>query len=163
MLFNCLKNIKISWQHLCTSAFNLWGKTAHITATNSVFGNAGQSSFAGTIGGKYNFKHCTFANYWNKGFRTTPAVLLNDYALLVDGNNFIKPLTEATFENCIIEGNQFVEFYIEQEGSDAVNFYLNHTAIQFESSNTSIINNPFFDLDIKFTSWSQNKARSKTP
>ena len=130
-----------------SSAFNLWGKTAHITATNSVFGNAGQSSFAGTIGGKYNFKHCTFANYWNKGFRTNPAVLLNDYAPLGDGNNFIKPLTEATFENCIIEGNQFVEFYIEQEGSDAVNFYLNHTAIQFESSNTSIINNSFFDWE----------------
>ena len=101
----------------------------------------------GTIGGKYHFKHCTFANYWNKGFRTTPAVLLNDYAQLADGSNFVKPLTEATFENCIIEGNQFVEFYVEQEGSDAVNFYLDHTAVQFESSNTAIVNNPFFDWD----------------
>ena len=128
-----------------SSAFNLWGKTAHISAENSVFGNAGQSSFAGTIGGKYRFKHCTFANYWNKGFRTTPAVLLNDYAQLADGSNFIKPLTEATFANCIIEGNQFVEFYVEQEGNDAVNFYLNHTAIQFESSSAKIVNNPFFD------------------
>ena len=130
-----------------SAAFNLWGKTAHISAVNSVFGNAGQSSFAGTIGGKYDFKHCTFANYWNKGFRSTPAVLLNDYTQLADGSNFIKPLTEATFENCIIEGNQFVEFYVEQEGSDAINFYLNHTAIQFEKSNTTIVNNPFFDWE----------------
>ena len=30
-----------------SSAFNLWGKTAHVSAVNSVFGNAGQSSFAG--------------------------------------------------------------------------------------------------------------------
>ena len=130
-----------------SAAFNLWGKTAHISAVNSVFGNAGQSSFAGTIGGKYDFKHCTFANYWNKGFRSTPAVLLNDYTQLADGSKFIKPLTEATFENCIIEGNQFVEFYVEQEGSDAINFYLNHTAIQFETSNTTIVNNPFFDWE----------------
>ena len=130
-----------------SSAFNLWGKTANIYAENSVFGNAGQSSFAGTIGGKYNFKHCTFANYWTKGFRTTPAVLLNDYAQLADGSNFIEPLTEATFENCIIEGNQLVEFFVEQEGSDAVNFYIDHTALQFESSNTEIVNNPFFDWD----------------
>ena len=130
-----------------SAAFNLWGKTAHISAVNSVFGNAGQSSFAGTIGGKYDFKHCTFANYWNKGFRSTPAVLLNDYTQLADGSNFIKPLTEAIFENCIIEGNQFVEFYVEQEGSDAINFYLNHTAIQFETSNTTIVNNPFFDWE----------------
>lgn len=130
-----------------SSAFNLWGKTAHISAVNTVFGNAGQSSFAGTIGGEYHFKHCTFANYWNKGFRTTPAVLLNDYAQLADGSNFIKPLKEATFENCIIEGNQLVEFYVEQEGSEAVNFYLDHTAIQFESSNKTVVNNPFFDWD----------------
>jgi hypothetical protein len=130
-----------------SAAFNLWGKTAHISAVNSVFGNAGQSSFAGTIGGKYDFKHCTFANYWNKGFRSTPAVLLNDYTQLADGSNFTQPLTEATFENCIIEGNQFVEFYVEQEGSDAINFYLNHTAIQFETSNTTIVNNPFFDWE----------------
>lgn len=130
-----------------SSAFNLWGKTANIYVENSVFGNAGQSSFAGTIGGKYNFKHCTFANYWTKGFRTTPAVLLNDYAQLADGSNFIEPLTEATFENCIIEGNQLVEFFVEQEGSDVVNFYIDHTALQFESSNTAIVNNPFFDWD----------------
>ena len=130
-----------------SAAFNLWGKTAHISAVNSVFGNAGQSSFAGTIGGKYDFRHCTFANYWNNGFRSTPAVLLNDYTQLADGSKFIKPLTEATFENCIIEGNQFVEFYVEQEGSDAINFYLNHTAIQFETSNTTIVNNPFFDWE----------------
>ena len=130
-----------------SSAFNLWGKTANIYAENSVFGNAGQSSFAGTIGGKYNFKHCTFANYWTKGFRTTPAVLLNDYAQLADGSKFIEPLTEATFENCIIEGNQLVEFFVEQEGSDAVNFYIDHTALQFESSNTAIVNNPFYDWD----------------
>ena len=144
-----------------SSAFNLWGKTAHISAVNSVFGNAGQSSFAGTIGGKYSFKHCTFANYWNKGFRTTPAVLLNDYAQLADGSNFIKPLTEATFENCIIEGSQFVEFYVEQEGSDAMHFYLNHTAIQFESSNTEIVNNPFFDWEN--SSYYNQIIRNRTP
>ena len=144
-----------------SSAFNLWGKTAHISAVNSVFGNAGQSSFAGTLGGKYSFKHCTFANYWNKGFRTTPAVLLNDYAQLADGSNFIKPLTEATFENCIIEGSQFVEFYVEQEGSDAMHFYLNHTAIQFESSNTEIVNNPFFDWEN--SSYYNQIIRNRTP
>ncbi len=73
--------------------------------------------------------------------------MLNDYAQLADGSNFVEPLTEATFENCIIEGNQLVEFFVEQEGSDAVNFYIDHTALQFESSNTAIVNNPFFDWD----------------
>ena len=128
-----------------SAAINLWGKTAHILAENSVFGTAGQSSFIGNIGGNYQFTHCTFANYWNKGFRTTPAVILSDYIALSDGTNFIQPLSKATFDNCIIAGNQLVEFIVEQEGTDPLNFHLNHTAVQFESSNTEIINNPFFD------------------
>ncbi|MGB1080349.1 MAG: hypothetical protein ACPGYI_03235 [Flavobacteriaceae bacterium] len=128
-----------------SASINLWGKTADIYAENSVFGSAGQASFFGNIGGKYQFSHCTFANYWNKSFRNNPAVLLNDYTPLDNETNFIKPLEKATFDNCIIEGSQFVEFFAEQEGTGAFNFKLNHTAIQFESSSQSVIDNPFFD------------------
>ena len=138
-----LKNTKI----YNSASVNLWGKTAHIYAENSVFGSAGQFSFFGNIGGKYEFVHCTFANYWNKSFRTTPAVLLNDYTPIDSDNNFIKPLTQANFHNCIIEGNQLVEFFVEQEGTDPLHFKLNHTAIQFESSSTTVVDNPYFDWD----------------
>jgi len=130
-----------------SASINLWGKTAHIYAENSVFGSAGQASFYGNIGGKYQFSQCTFANYWNKSFRTTPAVLLNDYIPVDSETNFVKPLEKATFNNCIIEGNQFVEFFADQKGMGTFNFKLNHTAIQFESSNQSIIDNPFYDWD----------------
>jgi hypothetical protein len=136
-----LKNTQIHNSALA----NLWGKTAHIYAENSVFGNAGQISFYGNIGGKYTFNHCTFANYWNKGFRTTPAVFLDDYVRIDDNTNFTKPLEKATFNNCIIEGNQLVEFYAEQAGTEAFTFKLNHTALQFESSSRAVIDNPFFD------------------
>ena len=128
-----------------SAAANLWAKTAHVYAENSVFGNAGQTSFFGNIGGRYHFVHCTFANYWNKGFRKTPAVLLNDFVRINEDENYIETLQEATFDNCIIEGNQFVEFYAEQAGSGTFNFKLNHTALQFDSSNQSVIDNPFFD------------------
>ena len=130
-----------------SSAVNLWAKTAHVYAENSVFGSAGQISFFGNIGGKYHFKHCTFANYWNNGFRNTPAVLLNDYVPISDNENFVMPLEQAVFDNCIIDGNQFIEFYVEQEGTDNIHFKLNHTALQFDSSNQSMVDNPFFDWD----------------
>jgi hypothetical protein len=130
-----------------SASINLWGKTAHIYAENSVFGNAGETSFYGNIGGNYHFVHCTFANYWNKSFRSTPAVLLNDYVPIDSETNVIKPLEKATFDNCIIEGNQFVEFYVEQEGTGSFNFKLNHTALQFDSSTQSVIENPFFDWE----------------
>ncbi|CAI8165887.1 MAG: Uncharacterised protein [Bacteroidota bacterium] len=144
-----------------SAAVNLWGKTAHIYAENSVFGNAGQASFFGNIGGKYEFTHCTFANYWNKSFRSSPTVLLNDYTPIDSETNFIKPLEKATFNNCIIEGNQFVEFFVEQEGNVPVNFKLNHTAIQFESSNQSVIDNPFFDWEN--TDYYAQIVRNATP
>jgi hypothetical protein len=128
-----------------SAAANLWGKTAYIVAKNTVFGNAGQYSFIGSIGGDYKFTHCTFSNYWEKSFRSTPAVLINDYTTLSDGTNFIKPLKNVTFENCIIDGNQLIEFYVEQQGNEPINFNLDHTSIKFESSNNSVNNNPFFD------------------
>ncbi|MDA0779124.1 MAG: hypothetical protein O2810_00895 [Bacteroidetes bacterium] len=144
-----------------SAAVNLWGKTAHIYAENSVFSNAGQVSFHGNIGGNYHFVHCTFANYWNKSFRSTPAVLLNDYTSVDSDTNFIKPLEKATFDNCIIEGNQFVEFYAEQVGTGAFNFKLNHTALQFDSSNQSVIENPFFDWEN--SNYYNNIIRNGTP
>lgn len=128
-----------------SSLVNLWGKTAHIYAENSVFGNAGHSSFYGNIGGKYEFAHCTFANFWNKSFRDLPTVLLNDFIPIDNQTNFIKPLEKALFSNCIIEGNQLVEFFVQQMGTEPFNFHLDHTAIQFESSNSTVIQNPFFD------------------
>lgn len=130
-----------------SASINLWGKTAHIYAENSVFGNAGQGSFFGNIGGNYHFTHCTFANYWNKSYRSTPAVSLTDYVPIDSETNYVRPLEKATFDNCIIKGNQFVEFFVEQEGAEAINFKLNHTAIQFESSNQSVIDNPLFGWD----------------
>ena len=87
------------------SNFGILARATSITAENVVFNNAGQSVFAGTYGGKYNFTHCTLANYWNNSFRQFPAVLLNNY--IEDENQMVFPndLAEANFNNCIIYGN----------------------------------------------------------
>ena len=59
----------------------LLGKGATIRCTNSIFANCGQYVAALAIGGDYNFRHCTFANYWNQGSTTrqTPSVYINNY------------------------------------------------------------------------------------
>ena len=56
------------------SSFGILARNSSITAENVVINNSGQSSFAGTFGGKYNFTHCTIANYWN-GSRQFPSFL----------------------------------------------------------------------------------------
>jgi len=129
------------------SNVGLWAKTAHVKAVNSIFGNAGNASFYGNIGGSYNFTHCTFSNYWNRSFRSTPAVILNDYVPISDTEDFVMPLEKAVFANCIIDGNQSVEFGVEQKGEQELSFTLDHTAMRFDPSDDSVFENPYYDFN----------------
>jgi hypothetical protein len=129
-----------------SSAVGLWAKTGHVRAVNSIFGNAGNASFFGNIGGSYEFTHCTFANYWNHSFRSTPAVILNDYVQISETEDFIVPLEKAVFANCIIDGNQTVEFSVEQKGDKELSFSIDHTALRFSPEDETIFENPYYDF-----------------
>ncbi|WP_299524026.1 right-handed parallel beta-helix repeat-containing protein [Winogradskyella sp.] len=127
-----------------SSAFGILGRATSITAENLVINNSGQSSFAGTFGGKYNFTHCTIANYWNNSFRQFPSLLLNDF--IVDENNtvFTNDLTEANFNNCIIYGNDNPEFLLEDEGA-VFNYKFNNCLLRFDNTNLSGTGNYMFN------------------
>jgi len=129
------------------SSFGILGRATSIKAENVVINNAGQSSFAGTYGGKYNVTHSTIANYWNSSFRQYPAVLINDY--IVDENNtiFTNDLTEANFNNCIIYGNDNPEFILENEG-DVFNYKFTNCLIRFNDNNLQGNGNYDFDNTI---------------
>lgn len=129
-----------------SSAVGLWAKTGHVRAVNSIFGNAGNASFFGNIGGSYEFTHCTFANYWNRSFRSTPAVILNDYVPISETEDFVMPLEKAVFANCIIDGNQTVEFGVEQKGDQELSFSLDHTALRFSPADETMFENPYYDF-----------------
>ena len=116
-----------------SSAFGLLGRATSITAENLVINNSGQSSFAGTLGGKYNFTHCTIANYWNSSFRQYPSLLLNDFAV-GENNTIFTNTAEAEFINCIIYGNDDPEILLENEGDD-FNFKFTNCLIRFNNSN----------------------------
>ncbi len=119
-----------------SSAFGILGRATSIAAENVVINNSGQSSFAGTVGGKYNFTHCTIANYWNNSFRQFPSVLLNDFAQVDETTIATNALTEANFNNCIIYGNDNVEFILDQVGDDQdFNFKFNNCLLRFNSNN----------------------------
>jgi len=102
-----------------------------------VINNAGQSAFAGTIGGKYNFTHATLTNYWNNGSRQLPAVLLNNFILDEENNATLADLGEANFNNCIIYGNDNPEFLLEQiiDESVAFNFKFTNCLLRFKDDN----------------------------
>ena len=100
-----IHNTKI--EHIST--FGLLAQTSNIRASNSIFGDCGNNSAALTVGGNYEFTHCTFANYFDWTFRTNPAVFLNNYYIDKNEKEQIIPLKQATFNNCIIYGNNISE------------------------------------------------------
>ncbi|NNC49136.1 MAG: hypothetical protein HKO01_01195 [Flaviramulus sp.] len=131
-----------------SSAFGILGRNTSIAGENIVINNAGQSSFAGTIGGKYNFTHSTIVNYWNNGFRQFPAVLLNNFIL--DENNVatLADLTDANFNNCIIYGNDNPEILLDEieDNGMVFNFKFTNCLIRFEDNNDNFTG-PNYDLN----------------
>ena len=122
-----------------SSNFGILGRNTSITAENVVINNSGQSSFAGTLGGTYNFTHSTIANYWNNGFRQFPSVLLNNFVTDEDNNAILADLTEANFNNCIIYGNDNPEILLDEIEDAAVtfNFKFTNCLIRFEDNNNN--------------------------
>jgi hypothetical protein len=117
-----------------SSSFGLLGRATSINAENIVVNNSGQSSVAATFGGRYNFTHCTIANYWNNSFRQFPALLVNDFIVDEDNNVFTNPLEEANFTNCIIYGNDNPEFILDDQGDD-FNFNFTNCLLRFDNDN----------------------------
>lgn len=86
------------------SAAAVYGRGSHIRSTNCVFANCGQYVAALSIGGKYRFEQCIFANYWTQSQRATPLLQLNNY--YISGSTYnIRNLDSAYFGNCILYGN----------------------------------------------------------
>ncbi|WP_159024009.1 hypothetical protein [Formosa sp. L2A11] len=123
-----------------SSNYGVLGRNTSITAENLVINNSGQSSFAATLGGRYNVTHATIANYWSSSFRQYPALLINNYLVDDDGTTYIANLSEANFNNCIIYGNDNPEFVLDQVEDDALvyNFKFTNCLARFQnlSSNT---------------------------
>ncbi|PKQ44591.1 right-handed parallel beta-helix repeat-containing protein [Confluentibacter flavum] len=130
-----------------SSNFGILGRNTSISAENVVINNSGQSSFAGTFGGAYNFTHCTIANYWNTSYRQFPALLLNNFVIDEDDTVIIADLTEANFNNCIIYGNDNPEILLDEVEDPGVvfNFKFTNCLIRFQDNNDNFTG-PNYDL-----------------
>lgn len=93
------------------------------------------------MGGSYEFRHCTFANYWTNGFRSFPSVSIDNTLgdLGVD-------LLKADFINCIIYGNERREISLFQSTVVAFNFNFTNSLIRFEDLSGEFGDNPLYDF-----------------
>ena len=125
-----LSNSKI--QNMTSAGIYAQGST--IEAFNNLITNCGQFAVALTIGGSYEFYHCTIGNYWGFSTRTTPSILLNNYYVDVNSNIQVRPINKALFGNCIIYGNKESEIYIDKyEENSTLNYKFDHTLIKVDS------------------------------
>ncbi|CAA0191659.1 Probable lipoprotein precursor [Tenacibaculum maritimum] len=118
------------------SNYGVLAREANVLGENVVIGSAGQSSLACTVGGTYNFTHSTIANYWSNSFRQLPALIVNNHFTYKDdkGNQIIgvRDLHAANFTNCIVQGNNNVEFVLDKVTGSLFNYNIENSLIQFD-------------------------------
>jgi len=132
------------------SSIGLLGQGAKIKMSNSVISRCGQYTLACNIGGDYTFNHCTFANYWNYTFRSTPSILLNNYYEDVQGNQQIRDLKQAYFGNCIVYGSLTTEISFQENNAGLFEYNFDHSLIKIAediNTNNSHFNNSIFNID----------------
>jgi hypothetical protein len=132
-----------------SATVGLLARTAHIEANNSVFGNSGQASLYLNLGGKYTFRHCTFANYWSNSFRVFPTVLIDNYIDLGDGTELFEDLVQADFSNCIIDGNNPIELLFDRAETNSaieLNYNFKNSLIKFDDFQNRFTNNELYNF-----------------
>lgn len=120
-------------------------RNSAIVGENLVVNNSGQSSLAVQLGGNYEFRHCTFANYWNNGFRSFPTVSL-DNSFETETEILVTDLVKADFNNCIIYGSERREFALNKIEGGEMNFKFENSLLRFEDPNGEFSENPLYDF-----------------
>lgn len=133
-----LKNSRI----LNSASSNLWARSAYIQGENLVLGGAGNSALYCNLGGTYSFTHCTFANFWQNGFRAGAALEIDNFTAAEAAD-----LNSADFTNCIIDGNTFLELGLSANGSNDFNYTFTNCMIKFRDSGNQFENDPLYDFE----------------
>ena len=103
------------------SGMGIYSVLYSINAGNVLVDNCGSYLLALTIGGEYDFRNCTFTNFWTSSSRDVPSVYASNYYTDVNNNHVTVDLNSYYFGNCIIYGNQNNELYLDANNSGAFN------------------------------------------
>lgn len=153
---NCPLNITNS-QIYNSANVGILARAATVTGDNLVVNLAGQSALACSLGGTYQFRHCTFNNNWNSSQQLS--VLLSNYIQYPDGTSDTFDLTQANFFNCIIYGYNRIQLFFDksEDNSVAFNTNFNHCLIKFNDDGTELENDPLYD-QVRLTAIANNSG-----
>lgn len=143
---NCALDIENS-QIYNSANYGILARAATMNNTkNLVINLAGQASFACTIGGSYDFRHCTFNNNWASSSQV--AVSLSNYEDQPDGSSLTGPLVQANFYNCIIYSSNNIGLFLDKKDDDALAFNIDskYNLIKFRDSGTSLAGKAIYNF-----------------
>ena len=126
------------------SNIGVYAQNTSVLGENIVINSAGQVALACTLGGNYNFKHCTFNNNWNNTKQLS--VLVDNF--FKNENEVIIPfdLVQATFSNCIIYGSNQIEILLNKSNLKMFNYQFNNCIIKFNNTSNQYTNNELYNF-----------------
>lgn len=135
--------------------YGIYTRHAILSGDNLVANNAGVASVALSQGGTYNFRQCTFANYFSS-FNQYP-LTATDWTdvTLVDpetGQQTVERRVsdmEANFDNCIFYGSSNLgigleHLYPEEEGGVSFKTKFSYCLIKIIDTSNQLKNNPLY-------------------
>lgn len=131
--------------------FGILARAAVISGNNVVANNAGQAAIGMTLGGVYNFKQCTFSNYFNS-YNQVP-VAINDYADVNTSEGVKRIATDLTanFDNCIMYGSGNLGVSLERVSTDEEGYTyktsFNHCFIKMVDYSNQLKTLPLYPFD----------------
>lgn len=128
------------------SNHNIWARNAFLEAENLVLGGSGAASLYLNLGGNYKFTHCTIGNYWNNGFRTGSAVLIDNTVQISEANSISRDLVQANFRNCIIDGNSQLELTLLKSDQSLFNYSFSNCLIKFDDFSDQFVDDTLYDF-----------------
>lgn len=158
-----LENVEIynsNYSALFTIAFN-------VTAGNCVFANSGVYNGFFSAGGFFDFRHCTFANYWPYNARQDPSFILSNHLITLNADGeeivYIGDL-DAYTANCIIYGNIEEELGLAQLEDAGFSYSFESCLFKTEQdlSDPELFANCFTYNDSLFVNYNYNNYRLDT-
>ncbi len=145
------------------SLVGIYGIATKIKAENLVMNNFGANAVRLQLGGHYDFKHCTIANFGN-GIRNEDKAAFyasNFFDDYIEQTRYVNDLEQLNIANSIIYGISSIEYYIEKDTGAAFNYLIKNTLIKFDDPLNHFTGIP--ELDFTDTNHYQNILINQNP
>jgi hypothetical protein len=112
--------------------YGILAQNARIDGLNIAINYSGLASLSCVYGGNYRFTHCTFNNNWSSATQYT----VNLSNSLTAASAPTNPLTQATFNNCIIYGSNTNALNLNRNTNAAFVYQFNNCLLKYNSTTT---------------------------